>query len=50
MDFVRQQVIDAEQIASHADRPRDRRTLNLQNALDFVEQFDRRSAVAIQFY
>jgi hypothetical protein len=41
-------MIDAEQIAPHADRPGNRRTLNFQYAFDFIEQFDRRPAVPIQ--
>ncbi len=49
VDLVFDQVIDAEQIAAHADRPGDRRALNLQHAFDLVQQFDRRPAVAIQF-
>jgi len=38
IDFIFEQMIDAEQIPPHADRPGDRRTLNFQNAFDFIEQ------------
>ena len=45
---VFEQMVDAEQIAAHADGPGDRRALDLEHALDFVEQLDRRAAVAVQ--
>jgi hypothetical protein len=48
VNLVFEQMIDAEQIAAHADRPGQRRALDLQHALDLVEQLDRRPAVAIQ--
>src|SRR6202162_1402178 len=38
IDLILEQMIDAEQIAPHADRPSDRRTLNSQYAFDFIEQ------------
>ena len=48
VDPVLQQVIDALQRAAHADRPGDRRALNLEHRFDLVEQIDRLAAVAVQ--
>ena len=42
-------MVDAQEIASHADRPGNGRALNFQNAFDFIQQFDRCPAVAVQF-
>jgi hypothetical protein len=42
-------VVDAEQIPAHADRPGDRRALDLEDAFDLVQQVDGRPAVAIEF-
>ena len=41
-------MIDAEQIAAHADGPGDRGALDFQHAFNFIQQFDRSTAVPIQ--
>ncbi len=48
VDAVLEQVIDALQLAAHADRPGDRRGADLQHLLDLIEQLDRRAPVAIE--
>ena len=48
VDLVFEQVIDAGEIAPHADRPRDGRRADLEHAFDFVEQLDGRSAFAVE--
>ena len=48
VDPVLEQMVDAEQIAAHADGPGDRRALDLEHAFDLIEQLDRRPAVPIQ--
>ena len=48
VDAIFQQVIDAAQIASHADRPGHGRTGDLQDLLDLIQQIHRVAAFAIQ--
>src|SRR5689334_25131638 len=48
VDAVFEQVIDAREIATHADGPGDRRGADLEHALDFVEQFDGWPAFAVE--
>ena len=48
MDGVRIEVINTLELLTHADRPVDRRTANLENRLDLIEQLDRIASVAIQ--
>ena len=48
VDAVFEQVIDAGEIAAHADGPGHGRGADLEHALDFIEQLDGRPAFAIQ--
>ena len=45
MDLVLVQMINALEALAHADRPGHRRALDFQDALDFVQQFDRLAAL-----
>ena len=48
VDAVFEQVVDAGEIAPHADGPGDGRGADLEHALDFIEQLDGRAAFAIE--
>ena len=48
IDAILEQVIDALQLASHADGPGDRGGCDLEHPLDLVQQLDRRAPVAIE--
>ncbi len=48
MSAVVAQIVDAAKLASHADRPRERRAGDVEHGLDVVQQLDRRTAVAIE--
>jgi hypothetical protein len=48
VDAVLEQVVDAPQLATHADGPRDRRAGDAQHFLDFVEQVGRFAALAVE--
>ena len=48
VDLVFDEVIDAGEIAAHADGPGHRRGADLEHALDFIEQLDGRPALAIE--
>jgi hypothetical protein len=43
-----QQVIDAAEGLAHADRPGDRRAVDVQHRLDFLEQLDRLAHLAVE--
>src|SRR6516225_3408216 len=42
------EMVDAAELATHSDGPGHRRTLDVEHALDVVEQLDRRAAVAVE--
>ena len=48
IEAVFQQMVDALEAATHADGPGDRRATDIEDALDLVEQFQRRTAFAVQ--
>ena len=48
VDAVLEQVVDALQLAPHADRPGHGRRVDAQHRLDLIEQLDRRAAIAIE--
>ena len=47
MHLIFQQVIDPLEGPAHADRPGDGRALDLQDVLDFIQNLQRRAAVAV---
>ena len=48
VDLVFEQVVDAGEVAAHADGPGHRRGADLQHALHLIEQVDGRAALAIE--
>src|ERR1700733_4390701 len=48
IDAVLEQVINAAQLATHADGPGDRRSADAEHFLDLIQQLDRRPAVPIE--
>src|SRR4029079_17603650 len=48
VDAVLAEMVDAGEVAAHAERPGDRRALDPEDALDFVQQLDRRAPVAVE--
>ena len=48
VDAILDEMVDAAQLAPHADRPGDRGGADAQHALDLVQQLDRRAAVAVE--
>src|SRR6185312_12915209 len=48
VDAILAEMVDAAQLASHADRPGERRGGDAEHALDLVEQLDGRTPVAVE--
>src|SRR3546814_8102179 len=48
IEAIFEQVINALEVAAHAEWPGDRRALQPEHFLDFVEQFQRRPAFAVE--